>query len=69
VAGLLLGDYFFLPRHEADTVMGEPERTAIGLYALNCALVVLLFWRLHMRFAQAAHETARAAGRAADPSK
>jgi K+-sensing histidine kinase KdpD len=59
VAGLLLGDYFFLPRHAADTVMGEPERTAIGLYAMNCALVVLLFWRLHMRLAQATHETGR----------
>jgi K+-sensing histidine kinase KdpD len=56
VAGLLLGDYFFLPRHSANTVMAEPERTAIGLYAMNCALVVLLFWRMHMRVAQASHE-------------
>jgi K+-sensing histidine kinase KdpD len=56
VAGLLMGDYFFLPRHSAATVMGEPERTAIGLYAMNCALVVLLFWRVHMRLAQAADE-------------
>jgi K+-sensing histidine kinase KdpD len=58
VAGLLLGDYFFLPRHEAGTVMGEAERMAIGLYALNCALVVLLFWRMHV------HETARSGGTA-----
>ena len=60
VAGLLLGDYFFLPRHSAETIMGEAERTAIGLYALNCVLVVLLFWRMHMRLAQAAHEAGRA---------
>lgn len=59
VAGLLLGDYFFLPRHSAETIMGEAERTAIGLYALNCVLVVLLFWRMHMRLAQAAHEAGR----------
>lgn len=56
LAGLLLGDYFFLPRHEAGDPMGEPERTAIGLYAMNCVLIVLLFWRLHMRLAQAVHE-------------
>lgn len=56
VAGLLLGDYFFLPRHNSDTLFSEAVRTGIGLYALNCALVVLLFWRLHMRLAQAAHE-------------
>jgi K+-sensing histidine kinase KdpD len=60
VAGLLLGDYFFLPRHEAGTVMGDAERMAIGLYALNCALVVLLFWRMHMRLAQAADELKQA---------
>jgi K+-sensing histidine kinase KdpD len=56
MAGLLLGDYFFLPRHESDTPMSEAVRTGIGLYALNCALVVLLFWRIHMRLAQAVHE-------------
>ena len=67
VAGLLLGDYFFLPRHSTETVMGEAERTAIGLYALNCALVVLLFWRMHMRFAQAVHEAGNAGGAAGRP--
>ena len=56
VAGLLLGDYFFLPRHGAGTVMGEAERTAIGLYALNSALIVLLFWRLHLRLGLASDE-------------
>jgi K+-sensing histidine kinase KdpD len=67
VAGLLLGDYFFLPRHSAETVMGEPERTAIGLYALNCVLVVLLFWRMHMRFAQNLHDAGRSGSAAEQP--
>ena len=49
VAGLLLGDYFFLPPHEAGSQMTEPVRTAIGLYAMNSALIVLLFWHLHTR--------------------
>jgi K+-sensing histidine kinase KdpD len=49
LAGLLLGDYFFLPPHEAGAVMGEAERTVIGLYAMNSALIVLLFWHLHAR--------------------
>ena len=49
IAGLLLGDYFFLPKHEADTPMGEPERTAIGSYALTNTLIVVLFWHLHAR--------------------
>jgi K+-sensing histidine kinase KdpD len=52
LAGLLLGDYFFLPRHESGSTMGEPERTAIGLYAMNCALIVVLFWNLHSRMRQ-----------------
>ena len=49
IAGLLIGDYFFLPRHEAGTMMSEPVRTAIGIYALTNALIVLLFWNLHTR--------------------
>lgn len=49
LAGLLLGDYFFLPRHESGSAMSEAERTAIGLYAMNCALIVVLFWNLHSR--------------------
>jgi K+-sensing histidine kinase KdpD len=56
VAGLLLGDYFFLPRHEAGTVMDEASRAAIGLYAMNSVLIVLLFWRLHLRLGQTADE-------------
>jgi K+-sensing histidine kinase KdpD len=49
IAGLLIGDYFFLPKHEAGTPMSEPVRTAIGSYALTNALIVLLFWNLHSR--------------------
>ena len=49
IAGLLIGDYFFLPRHEAGTMMSEPVRTAIGMYALTNTLIVLLFWNLHTR--------------------
>lgn len=49
IAGLLLGDYFFLPKHESGTPMGEAERTAIGNYALTNTLIVVLFWHLHSR--------------------
>jgi len=49
LAGLLLGDFFFLPRHAAGDAMGEAERTAIGVYAMNAALIVVLFWQLHSR--------------------
>ena len=49
IAGLLLGDYFFLPKHEAGSTMSEAVRTAIGTYALTSTLIVLLFWNLHSR--------------------
>jgi len=49
LAGLLLGDFFFLPRHAAGDAMGEAERTAIGVYAMNATLIVVLFWHLHSR--------------------
>lgn len=50
LAGLLLGDYFFLPPHQSDGgSFGEAERTAIGIYAITNALVVVLFWRMHSR--------------------
>jgi len=45
LAGLLLGDYFFLPRGP----VGEAERAVIGLYAMNVTLIVVLFWHLHTR--------------------
>ena len=49
LAGLLLGDYFFLPPHESGSLLGEAERTAIGNYALTNTLIVVLFWNLHSR--------------------
>ena len=48
-SGLLLGDYFFLPNFDSGDPMTEPDRAAIGLYAVNSVLIVILFWRLHMR--------------------
>jgi len=62
VAGLLLGDYFFLPKHVSGDAMTEPERTAIGLYAMNCVLIVILFWRLHMRLNDLNDQLRRAKG-------
>ena len=49
VSGLLLGDYFFLPPHQAGGLLSEAERTAIGSYALTNTLIVVLFWNLHSR--------------------
>jgi K+-sensing histidine kinase KdpD len=49
VAGLLLGDYFFLPPHHAGAPMSEAARTAIGVYAMTSTLIVVLFWNLHSR--------------------
>ena len=62
VSGLLLGDYFFLPRHTADSPMGEPERMAIGLYAMNSTLIVVLFWRLHVRLRELRDEVRKLKG-------
>lgn len=49
LAGLLLGDYFFLPPHQSEVPLGEPERTAIGTFAMTNALIVVLFAHLHSR--------------------
>ena len=49
VAGLLLGDYFFLPPRLEGEAYGEVVRTGIGIYAMNAALIVLLFALLHTR--------------------
>jgi K+-sensing histidine kinase KdpD len=62
VAGLLLGDYFFLPPHEAGSPMSEAVRTGIGLYAVNTALVVLLFWHLHSRLQEREDELRKMKG-------
>ena len=52
LAGLLLGDYFFLPRGQ----IGEAERTAIGLYAMNVTLIVVLFAQVHSRLRDLEHD-------------
>ena len=48
-AGLLLGDYFFLPQHGAYAALGDAERTAITVYAINATLIVVLMENLHAR--------------------
>lgn len=48
-AGLLLGDLFFLPPRQEGEAYGEVVRTGIGIYAMNAALIVLLFALLHTR--------------------
>ena len=47
--GLLLGDYFFLPQHEAYGQLSDAARTAITFYAINSTLIVLLMEVLHAR--------------------
>jgi len=49
VAGLLLGDLFFLPPRQEGESYGEVVRTGIGIYAMNAALLVVLFAILHTR--------------------
>jgi K+-sensing histidine kinase KdpD len=61
VAGLLLGDYFFLPPHQSGAPMSEAERTAIGVYAITNALIVVLFWNLHTRLREYEDRIGRAA--------
>ena len=53
VGGLVLADAFFLPPHSADGGIGEPERTAIGIYAMTNTLIVVLFWHLHTKLRDA----------------
>jgi len=63
IGGLVLGDSFFLPPHSTDgAMMGEPERTAIGLYAMNATLIVVLFWHLHTRLRDAEHQLRKREG-------
>ncbi len=49
LAGLVLADYFFLPPRQPGEAFGEVERTGIGIYAMNAALIVLLFALMHTR--------------------
>ncbi len=48
-AGLLLGDYFFLPPHNAWGPLSEADRTALTIYALTSTFAVMLFDNLHLR--------------------
>jgi K+-sensing histidine kinase KdpD len=48
-AGLLLGDYFFLPARPPGETLGEVERTGIAIYAMNATLIVVLFALIHTR--------------------
>jgi len=49
VAGLLLGDLFFLPPRQEGEAYGEVVRTGIGIYAMNATLIVVLFALIHTR--------------------
>ncbi len=68
LAGLLLGDYFFLPPHASGDSLGEVVRTAIGIYAMNATLIVVLFWHLHTRLRDA-EDGQRNRKQGPDPSK
>lgn len=48
-AGLLLGDYFFLPPHHALGPVGDAGRVAVGLYTVTTVLGVVLIEHLHAR--------------------
>ena len=48
-AGLLIGDFFFLPQHGAYAALGDAARTSITLYAINSTLIVVLIEALHAR--------------------
>lgn len=62
VSGLLLGDYFFLSPHHSLGPVSEAGRTAIGIYALNATLIVVLFWHLHNRLRDREDELQRLKG-------
>lgn len=67
-AGLLLGDYFFLPPHQALGPLGETERTAVGVYAITSTLAVMLLGNLQNRVRNLECELAkRAAAASAEP--
>ena len=60
VAGLLLGDYFFLSDHEALGAVLEFERMQIGLFAVMTTVCVMLFENLHERIRRLEHAFDRA---------
>ncbi len=48
-AGLLLGDFFFLPPHDAFGPLSDAERTALTVYAVTSTLAVILMEGLHAK--------------------
>ena len=60
MAGLMLGDYFFLSDHEALGTVREAERLQIGMYAVTSTLCVMLFENLHERIRRLEHAFDRA---------
>ena len=48
-AGLLLGDFFFLPPHNALGPLGDAERTVITVYAITSTLAVMLMESLQVK--------------------
>ncbi len=60
MAGLMLGDYFFLSDHEALGAVREAERLQIGMYAVTTTLCVMLFENLHERIRRLEHAFDRA---------
>lgn len=49
ITGLLLGDYFFLPPHQAWGPLGDAERLALSVYAITSTIAVVLMESLHSR--------------------
>lgn len=69
LSGLLLGDYFFLPQHEAGGPLEEAERTVIGTYAMTNTLIVVLFAHLHSRLRDREDELRKLKGGQEDEGK
>ncbi len=63
-AGLLLGDFFFLPPHDAFGPLGDAERTAITVYSISSTLAVMLMESLHVKIRRLERELKK--GRAGD---
>lgn len=60
-AGLLLGDYFFLPPHQSLGPLGEVERTSVGVFAVTATLAVFLMGNLQNRIRNLESEAAKSA--------
>lgn len=49
IAGLLLGDFFFMPPHDAAAPLGDAERVALSVYGMTSTVAVMLMESLHAR--------------------